>query len=151
MCYIEICNKKDRSPGLFRRQIKLKNVEFGSRFHRRQSECVKIKFGFFKFKRIRLVYHIIDFLQKLIFYATRYVDEHEAKKSLTTRLVFHVALDEQVQVGIHLHNFQRHLLMTLVSLTGDVVRHTRTVLIRQTGDDDKDFMWNEHRLLFRLW
>ena len=24
--------------------------------------------------------------------------------------------------------------MTLVSLTGDVIRHTRTVLIRQTGD-----------------
>ena len=27
------------------------------------------------------------------------------KKSLTTRFVFHVALDEQVQVGINLHNF----------------------------------------------
>ena len=73
------------------------------------------------------------------------------KKSLTTRFVFHVALDKQVQVGINLHNFERHLLMTLVSLTGDVIRHTRTVLIRQTGDGKKDFMWNEHRLLFRLW
>ena len=52
------------------------------------------------------------------------------KKSLTTKFVFHVALDEQMQVGINLHN----LLMTLVSLTGDVIRHTRTVLIRQTGD-----------------
>ena len=41
--------------------------------------------------------------------------------------------------------------MTLVSLTGDVIRHTRTVLIRQTGDSKKVFMWNEHRLLFRLW
>ena len=58
--------------------------------------------------------------------------------------------------------------MTLVSLTGDVIRHTRTVSIRQTGDDNKVFMWNEdeilnligsvsegfpsysHRLLFRL-
>ena len=27
--------------------------------------------------------------------------------------------------------------MTLVSLTGDVIRHTRTVLIRQTGDGKK--------------
>ena len=43
------------------------------------------------------------------------------KKSLTTRFVFHVALDEQVQVGINLHNFQRYLLVTLVSLTGDVI------------------------------
>ena len=30
MCYIELCNKKDRSPGSFRRQIRLKTVEFGS-------------------------------------------------------------------------------------------------------------------------
>ena len=56
------------------------------------------------------------------------------KKSLTTRFVFYVALDEQVQVGINLHNFILHLLMTLVSLTGDVIRYTRTVLIRQTGN-----------------
>ena len=41
--------------------------------------------------------------------------------------------------------------MTLVSLTGDVIRHTRAVLIRQAGDGKKVFMWNEHRLLFRLW
>ena len=41
--------------------------------------------------------------------------------------------------------------MTLVSLTGDVIRHTRTVLIRQTRNGKKVFMWNEHRLLFRLW
>ena len=27
------------------------------------------------------------------------------RKSLTTRFVFHVALDEQVKVGINLHNF----------------------------------------------
>ena len=33
MSYIEMCNKKDRSPGSFSRQIRLKNVEFGSRFH----------------------------------------------------------------------------------------------------------------------
>ena len=32
MSYIEMCNKKDRSPGSFSRQIRLKNVEFGSRF-----------------------------------------------------------------------------------------------------------------------
>ena len=51
------------------------------------------------------------------------------KKFFTTRFVFHVALDEQVQVGINLRHFQRHLLMTLVSLTGDVIRHTRAVLI----------------------
>ena len=65
------------------------------------------------------------------------------KKSLTTRFVFHVALDEQVQVGINLHNFYCHLLMTLVSLTGDVIRHThdtRTVLIRQTGNGKKVFV-----------
>ena len=73
------------------------------------------------------------------------------KKSLTTRFVFHVALDEQVQVGINLRHFRRHLLMTLVSLTGDVIRYTWSVLIRQTGDGKKFFMWNEHRLLFRLW
>ena len=35
------------------------------------------------------------------------------KKSLTTRFVFHVALDEQVQVGINLHHF-------LTSFTNDV-------------------------------
>ena len=42
-----------------------------------------------------------------------------------------------MQVGINLHSFQRHLLTTLVSLTGDVFRHIRTVLIRQTGDGKK--------------
>ena len=40
--------------------------------------------------------------------------------------------------------------MTLVSLTGDVIRYTRTVLIRQTGGGKRVFVWNEHRLLFRL-
>ena len=45
-----------------------------------------------------------NLFQKLIFYAMGYVDCNEAKKSLTTRLVFHVALDEQV-VGINFHNF----------------------------------------------
>ena len=39
--------------------------------------------------------------------------------------------------------------MTLVSHMGDVIRHTRTVLIGQTGDGKMVFMWNEHRLLFR--
>ena len=73
MCYIELCNKKDRSPGSFRRQIRLTNVEFGSRFHRRQWECDKNS-QIFKFKRIHLVYDIIDFFQKLIFYAMGYVD-----------------------------------------------------------------------------
>ena len=52
------------------------------------------------------------------------------KKSLTTRFAFHVALDKQVQVGINLRHFRRHLLMTSVSLTGDVIRNTRTVSIR---------------------
>ena len=74
MCYIEPCNKTDRLPGSFRRQIRLKNVEFGSRFLRRQWECDKKKSQIFKFKRINLVYHIIDFFQKLIFYAMGYVD-----------------------------------------------------------------------------
>ena len=41
--------------------------------------------------------------------------------------------------------------MTLEPLSGDVIRHTRNVLIRQAGDGKKVFMWNEHRLLFRLW
>ena len=27
MCYIELCNNKDRSPGSFRRQIRSKNVD----------------------------------------------------------------------------------------------------------------------------
>ena len=52
------------------------------------------------------------------------------KRSLTTRFVFHLAFDEQVQVGINLRHFRRHLLMTSVSLTGDVISHTRTVSIR---------------------
>ena len=52
------------------------------------------------------------------------------------------------RIGNHTHT--RHLLMTLVSLTGDFVRHTRTVLIRKTGNGKKVFMWNEHKLLFRL-
>ena len=69
MSYIEMCNKKDRSPGSFSRQIRLKNVEFGSRFHWRQWECDK-NTQIFKLKRIYFVYHIIDFFQKLIFYAT---------------------------------------------------------------------------------
>ena len=73
MCYIALCNKKDRSPGSFRRQIRSKNVEFGSRLHRRQWECDKNS-QIFKFKRIHLVYQIIDFFQKMIFYAMGYVD-----------------------------------------------------------------------------
>ena len=73
MCYIELGNKKDRSPGSFRRQIRLKNVEFGSRFNGRQWECDRNN-QIFKFKRIQLVYHIIDFFQKLIFYVMEYVD-----------------------------------------------------------------------------
>ena len=59
---------------------------------------------------------------------------------MTTRFVFHVALDEQVQVGINLHSFLRHLLMTLVPLTDDVFRHTRTVLIRRTRNGKTVFM-----------
>ena len=27
MCYIELCNKNDKSPGSFRHKIRLKNVE----------------------------------------------------------------------------------------------------------------------------
>ena len=38
--------------------------------------------------------------------------------------------------------------MTLVSLAGDVISYTRTILIRQTVGGKKVFMWNEHRLLF---
>ena len=87
MCYIEICNKKDRSPGSFTRQTRLKNVEYGSRFHRRQWKCDKNS-QIFKFKRIHFVYHIIDFFQKLIFYAMGYVDEHEAKIVLDYQVRF---------------------------------------------------------------
>ena len=105
MCYIELCNKKDRSLGSFMRQIRLNNVQVGSRFHRRQWECDKNS-PIFKFKRIHLVYHIIDF-----FFKNRYFMpwdmwiNRKQKKSLTTRFSFHVALDEQVQVGINLHNY----------------------------------------------
>ena len=73
MSYIEMCNKNDRSPGSFSRHIRLENVEFGSRFHRRQWERAK-NTHIFKLKRIHFVYHIIDFFQKLIFYATGSVD-----------------------------------------------------------------------------
>ena len=68
MCNIELCNKKDRSPDSFRHQIRLKNVEFGSRFHRRQWECDKSS-QIFNLKRIHIVYHTIDVFQKLIFHA----------------------------------------------------------------------------------
>ena len=83
MCYIEICNIKDRSPGSFTRQTRLKNVEYGSRFYRRQWECDKNS-QMFKFKRIHFVYHITDFFQKHIFY----VDEHEAKIFLDYQVRF---------------------------------------------------------------
>ena len=48
------------------------------------------------------------------------------KKSLTTRFVFHVALDEQMQVGVNLCHFLPYLPTTLESLTGDVSRHANT-------------------------
>ena len=41
-----------------------------------------------------------------------WINIKQKKKSLTTRFVFHVALDEQVQVGINLH--------ILTSFTNDV-------------------------------
>ena len=73
MSYIELCNKKDRSPGSFGRQIRSKNEKVGSRFHRRQWKCDK-NTEFFKFKSTHLVNHIIDFFQKLIFRANVSVD-----------------------------------------------------------------------------
>ena len=97
MCNIELCNKRDRSPGSFRRQIRLKNVEFGSRFHRRQRECDKNS-QIFKFKRIHLVYHIIDFLRgpirpmqvsirtKFIFAAVKYQRLRGASMAITKTL-----------------------------------------------------------------
>ena len=48
----------------------------------------------------------------------------EQERSLTTRIVFHVAFDGLVQVGINVRHFWHHLLMTLESFTGFVVRHT---------------------------
>ena len=73
MSYIELCNKKDRSPASFGCQIRLKNQKVGSRFHRRQWKCDK-NTEFFKFKSTRLVNHIIGFFQKLIFHAKGFVD-----------------------------------------------------------------------------
>ena len=55
-----MCNKKDRSPGSLSRQIRLKNMEFGSRFHGRQWERIE-NTQIFKLKRIYFIYHIIDF------------------------------------------------------------------------------------------
>ena len=43
-----------------------------------------------------------------------------------------------------LTHFVRHLYTTLESLTGDVIRHAKTVM-RQKGGD-KVFMWNVHKL-----
>ena len=45
--------------------------------------------------------------------------------------------------------FCRHLLATFESLTGDVIRHAKTVLIRHAGDGKSVFMWNEHKLFFQ--
>ena len=58
-----MCNKKDRSPGSLSRQIRLKNMEFGSRFHGRQWERIE-NTQIFKLKRIYFIYHIIDFFLK---------------------------------------------------------------------------------------
>ena len=46
--------------------------------------------------------------------------------------------------------FLRYLLTTLKTLTGDVSRHAKTVLIRQKGNDKMVLMWNENKLFFRL-
>ena len=39
--------------------------------------------------------------------------------------------------------------MTLESHTGDVIKHAKTVLISQTGDGKKVFMWYKHKLFFQ--
>ena len=54
-----------------------------------------------------------------------------------------------MQVGINLLHFLRHLLTTFESLTGDVSRHAKTILINYAGDGKKVFMWNEHKLFFQ--
>ena len=38
--------------------------------------------------------------------------------------------------------------MTLDSLTGDVIRHAKTILIREKGDAKTVFMWNVHVFFF---
>lgn len=48
MSYMELCIKKDRSPGSFSRQIRLKNEKVGSRFQRRQWKCDKNTQFFFQ-------------------------------------------------------------------------------------------------------
>ena len=74
MCYIELCNSKKigHQVRLGARSDKT-TTKFGSRFHRRQWECDKNS-QIFKFKRIHIVYDIIDFFQKLILNAMGYVD-----------------------------------------------------------------------------
>ena len=68
------------------------------------------------------------------------------KKSLTTSFVFHVALNEQVQVGINLRHLGCHLLTTLdPHLRGKVIRPAKIILIRVTGDGKIVLMWNEHK------
>ena len=59
MSCIEICNKKDRSPGSFSHQIRLKNDAFGS-----VATDGNVNTQIFKPKCIFFVYHIIDFFSK---------------------------------------------------------------------------------------
>ena len=37
--------------------------------------------------------------------------------------------------------------MTLETLTDDVIRHAKTVLVRQKDGDNNVFMWNVHKLV----
>ena len=51
MCYIELCNKKDKSPCSFSRQIGLKNVELASRFHR-AAMVMRVNYSDFRFSNL---------------------------------------------------------------------------------------------------
>ena len=61
-------------------------------------------------------------------------------KSLTTRFVFHVALDKQVYVCYKSALFLTSFINAVRVTYGRRIRHSKTVLIRQKGDDKKDFM-----------
>ena len=60
--------------------------------------------------------------------------------SLITRFFVRIALEEQVWICITLRIFDIPLLTPLESLTGDVFRPAKAVLIRHQGDDKKVFM-----------
>ena len=55
MCYIELCNKKDRLPGSFRRQSRMKTWNLVPVSIDGNGNAIK-NCQIFKFKRIHLIY-----------------------------------------------------------------------------------------------